>query len=624
MSPSRTTCRASIAIAVATASMAVLVPPAGAKAPKRCKPGKTVVTVNRHAACRPLKQVLPRLKARDEVRSDVKAALSFQPRARGRKRPKTLQQVLGRRRAATVRRKLLKALPTLLDRIGGPPSAAARARATQVITDPCDPRVPDFKSKRSGIGLELSKGQATLTADAGPLTVEVSFPGGIQCDRFKVPPCPTAAGVVDGHDDRSPEFRVVIFDGEKLLYNATFQDTGHTELHGQVAADAKLDELVISDRLRHVVRLGGSAVGFTYTEDGTVERTLTVNMRTGAQTTGNVATRDLVRLNGRSPGAGYQENAGYVLLVQSGPEFVALVDQASKRYRAAETGWNADGACAAIDVAPAGGTLRLHRGDHGRAAATVRALAGGTAADAIATVTGQTGGTFSPQQAHSPTPGFDYTVTADRGQLTLSVHATSTAGAASASWTQPISPAEWPVKRIAGTFSGVEHQQGVTTTWTGSATWVRAPNLDEQNTDRAFTLTSGAYTATVSGTAGDHCQINGQKQFTIPASPSRRSITVFNPAADVVFGTGKADWQLPWDYFWETTPTSEQTMDVTLSGCDDPHEDGTTTMGAPKSTGGLPGRTADGFSFAGTFEFTDPDSGDSVEETWNLKGTPTS
>jgi hypothetical protein len=622
MPSSRPISRASVAIAVAMLSMAVLAPAATAKRPKSCKPGRTLVTVNRHAACRPLEKVTPRVKARDEVRSDLKAALSFQPKAKGHRRPKTLQQVLGRRRAAKVRRKLLKALPTLLHRIDA--ARTSSARAAEVVTDPCDPRVPDFKSKSSGVGLELSKGQASLTVDAGSLSVEVSFPGGIACDRFKVPPCPTAAGVVDGHDDRSPEYRIAIFDANELLYNATFRDTGHTELHGQVAADAKLDELVITDKLHHVVRLAGSAVGFDYSENGTVKRTLTVDMRTGAQTTGDTSARDVVRLNGRSPGPAYEENAGYVLLVKSGPEFVGLVDQASKRYRAAETGWNAAGACAAIDLAPASGTLKLHRGDHGRAAGTVRSLAGRTAADAIATVTGQGGGTFSPQQAHSPTPGFDYTVTADRGQLTLSVHATSTAGVASAGWSQPIVSTDWPVKQISGTFSGFDVHKGTTTTWSGSATWVRAPNLDEGNTDRVFTLTSGAYTATVSGTTGGGCDINGQKHFTIPASPTRPSIRIFNPAADVVFGAGKVDWQLPWDYFWETTLTSELTMDVTLSNCDDPHADGTTQMGAPQPTGGFPGRTADGFSFAGHDDFPPQDPGDSGSETWNLKGTPTS
>jgi hypothetical protein len=127
----------------------------------------------------------------------------------------------------------------------------------------------------------------------------------------------------------------------------------------------------------------------------------------------------------------------------------------------------------------------------------------------------------------------------------------------------------------------------------------------------------------VSGTAGD-CQISGQKQFTIPASPSQPSIRVFNPAADVVFGAGKADWQLPWDYFWSTPSTSDFTVDVTLSNCGDPAEDGTSHMGVPPPLGGLPGTTADGFSFAGTFEYPDPDPGDSGEDTWSFAGTPTS
>jgi hypothetical protein len=103
-------------------------------------------------------------------------------------------------------------------------------------------------------------------------------------------------------------------------------------------------------------------------------------------------------------------------------------------------------------------------------------------------------------------------------------------------------------------------------------------------------------------------------------SPTIPSFKVLNPAADVVFGAGKVDWQLPWDYFWSTTLTTETKMDITLSSCPDPMEDGTITdgAGAPKPTGELPGTTADGFAFSGSYPSP------SGSETWSLTGTPTS
>ena len=536
--------------------------PAAAKSKRKCKRGQVAVTVNKKPACRAAKSLLPKAKA-DQLRAGLEAALAFEPKRRAGKKLKTVSSVLGPRRAAAVRRKLLKALPALVARLRGTKPVRAAA-----LLDPCSDKVPAFESTNAGVDLGLSKGQASLSADVGGrLSVVASFPSTSVCDQFKAPACPTAAGAVDGSDQRQPEYRVQIFEGTKLLFYEAFRDKGKTTLQGQVGADAKLSELVISDTLTHVVRLGGSAQGVAYTEDGTIRRTLRVDMKTGAQTTGEVTAKVETRLNGKSPGAAYEEGAGYLLLVKSGPEFVALVDKATKRYRALETGWNVDKACASIDWSPASGALKLHKADHGRITGTIKAKAGGTAADGVTTIASQANGTFAPHEARGGSPGFDYTVTADSGQLTLSVRATSTAGVATASWSEPIVKADWPVQQISGTFSGTDDNQGVITTWSGSATWHRAPNLDQGNTYRALTLVSGTYTATVSGTTSDGCTAAGQKQFTIAPSPTRPSIRVLNPAADVVFGAGKVDWQLPWDYFWETTLTTELTMDVTYSGC---------------------------------------------------------
>jgi hypothetical protein len=618
MSQSRLSSRASIAIATATLCCVALtaVSPAAAKSKPKCKRGQVAVTVNKKPGCRAAKSLLPRAKVGDQLRASLQAALAFQPARRAGKKLKTISSVLGRRRAAAVRRKLLKALPTLVARLQGTKPGRAAA-----LLDPCSDKAPDFESTKSGVDLGVSKGQATLSSDVGGrLSVVVSFPGDSVCNHFKAPACPTAAGAVDGSDQRQPEFRVQIFEGTKLLVYEAFRDKGKTKLQGQVGADAKLSELVISDTLTHVVRLGGSAFGVAYTEDGTVRRTLRVDMKTGAQTTGDVSAKVESRLDGKSSGAAYDEGAGYLLLVKSGPEFVALVDKAVRRYRDLETGWNADKACASIDWAPASGALKLHKSDHGRVTSTISAKAGGTAADGVTAIAAQANGTFAPREARGGSPAFDYTVTASSGQLTLSVRATSTAGVASAAWTQPIGNADWPVQQITGTFSGRDENNGFVRSWSGSASWKRAPNLDQGNTFRALSLVAGSYTATLSGTTVDGCTISGQKHFTMNPSPTIPSFKVLNPAADVVFGAGKVDWQLPWDYFWSTTLTTETKMDITLSSCPDPMEDGTITdgAGAPKPTGELPGTTADGFAFSGSYPSP------SGSETWSLTGTPTS
>ena len=610
---SRLSSRAFIAVATATLCCVALTSasPAVAKSKPKCKRGQVIVKVNTKRGCRAAKSLLPKAKG-DQLRAGLEAALSFQPPRRAGKRLKTISSVLGHRRAAAVRRKLLKALPMLLAHL----QATKPARAAALL-DPCGDQVPDYETTRGGVDLGLSKGEATLNTSIEGYSVHTSFPSTMACDQFKAPACPTAAGAVEGRDQRQPEYTILILKGQELISYQSFRDRGKTDVQGQVGADAKLKEVVITDSLTHVVRLGGSAHNVAYTEDGTVKRTLRVDMKTGAQTTGDVTAKMEVHLNGQRPGAAYEELAGYELLVASGPQFVALVDKIVKGYRARETGWSADGACASIAWSPGSGLLKLHQADHGRLTASVMAKAGGTAADGVATIASQANGTFAPHEVRSATAPFDYTVTAAAGHLTLSVRATSTAGVASATWTQPIGSTDWPVQQIAGTFRGSDDNNGVITTWSGSATWVRAPNLDQGNTFRAFTLASGAYTATVSGTTSDGCTATGQKQFTFAPSPSRAHIMIFNPAADVVFGAGRTDWQLPWDYFWETPLTTEPTMDVTYSGsgC---QSAGTLPRGAPKQTGGLPGTTADGFAFSGSYPSP------SGSQSWSLTGTPTS
>jgi hypothetical protein len=612
MSPPTVKRRACIAIIIATASLLGLAPATEAKTPK-CKRGQIVLKVNRKSVCRATKSVFPPAKAGDEVQIGFKNALAFSPpRAHG-KRIRTLSSVLGRKRAAAVRRKLLKALPRLL--------ARTRLTARAAADSDCAQNFSDFQENLNGgsLGVQNGQGQISATAGAGQ-TVSVTFPAS-NCNRFKAPPCPTAAGIVDGQDQRGREFRMLVVDNGKVVLNEVFSDTAKTTLHGQVAADAKLDFLQIDDVLTHVAKLGGSSHSVNYSETGTVTRSTRVDMRSGAQTPVDAVMKVVSRLDGQSPGAAYEEIRGYELLVASATDFAAMVANETSRYRALETGWNAANACAHIDWSPAIDTLTLHKDDHGQASGTITASGGGTAAGGVTTIVSQSNGTFSPNQANGGTPTFAYTVTSpDAGVLALAVQATSTAGVASSSWTQPIASSEWKVRQISGTFSGVSYDGGVSTSWHGSATWIRAKNLDLQQVFRAFTLVSGSYTATVSGTDGAGCHESGTHVFTMVPDPGHVAIQVFNPAADVVFGAGKPDWQLPWDYFWETTATTESTMDVVLSGCDDPHQDGTYKAGPGKGAGGgLPGNTPDGFAFSGSF--TSPPDTDGGNETWDFTGT---
>ena len=300
MPPPTATRRACIAIAFATAASLALAPSSASAAaakrkPLKCKRGQMVLQVNRRPVCRSVKGVFPAARAGDELQIGFRTALAFEPaRIRG-KRIRSISSVLGKRRAATVRRKLLKALPRLLARI----QKAAPARAA--AAGDCVQNYPDFQEKLSGGSVGVKSGQGEMSADAGKLSVTVSFPVG-DCNRFKAPSCPTADGVVDGHDERGREYRLVVWDGDQLVLSEVFRDTAKTTLHGQVRADAKLEDLQIDDVLTHVVRVGGSTFGATYTEDGTITRSTRVDMHSGTQTPKDPVINVIARVNGRSPG----------------------------------------------------------------------------------------------------------------------------------------------------------------------------------------------------------------------------------------------------------------------------------------------------------------------------------
>ena len=165
-----------------------------AKKAKKCKAKQVSVTVGkRKRVCRPLARLFPRPRAGDSRRIGVEGALSLDLGRVGGRRIPSLNTVLGRRRAATVRRKLMKLLPKLIkrvDKVGG-----ARAAAN---LDDCGSAGPDFNQNTGGGSLGVSNGRGQISAAAGGgFRVRMTFPA-TNCDKFKAPPCPTAAGVVEG------------------------------------------------------------------------------------------------------------------------------------------------------------------------------------------------------------------------------------------------------------------------------------------------------------------------------------------------------------------------------------------------------------------------------------------
>lgn len=236
-------------------------------------------------------------------------------------------------------------------------------------------------------------------------------------------------------------------------------------------------------------------------------------------------------------------------------------------------GWSQPASsCVTIDWSPASDSLKVKKGNTGSFKGTLNAKTGGTAADGILKVIGHSNGSFNPGEVQGATPSLSYTVTGDTGVMTVTVEATSTAGAGSGEWHQPIQKSDSP-DRISGTFSGEDDNinpasgADVVTAWSGTATWKRAPNLDESNTSRRYYLESATVTVEVSGSTGD-CLISGSGTFNFTAQPTQPSFAIFNPAADVVFGTPDKDWVLPFTYSWAIYPPPGQNrFTTTLHDC---------------------------------------------------------
>jgi hypothetical protein len=269
-------------------------------------------------------------------------------------------------------------------------------------------------------------------------------------------------------------------------------------------------------------------------------------------------------------------------------------------------GWSKpESKCITIDWSPASDAIKVKKGSTGSVTATLQASTGGTAANGVTTLGAQSNGTFSPSPANGGTPTFSYSVTGASGVLSLAATATSTAGAGSGEWHEPIERSDSP-NHISGPFNGEDSNGGRVYSWSGTATWKRAPTLDEGNTSRRYYLESASYQVVVSGSDSD-CTYSGSKQFTFGAQPTQPSLTILNPAADVVNGTPDKDWVLPFTYFWAIYPPpgeSNFTYTVSCTGSD-PFD---TTGSIADLAGGHMGTTNDGVTFSGsagetTFDF---------------------
>ena len=199
------------------------------------------------------------------------------------------------------------------------------------------------------------------------------------------------------------------------------------KLRGEVADDAKLDRVSLEDVTQESTQVDVPGAMLTFTLS--VLRTAELDMRSGA--TRNAQVR--VSVGGLSARDAARTADAYA---QSFPD---LIREERDNYARRESQWQASGTCAKLTFDPASGALRLREGQDGQVTGTVEANVGGVAAKAKWTVTTQANAAFTPQAAEAPVLPFRYTVTRTGPDVRVSASfkATSTAGVAEGTWSQP-------------------------------------------------------------------------------------------------------------------------------------------------------------------------------------------
>ena len=506
------------------------------------------------------------------------------------------------------RAQILRLLPKVLKQV----DAAQAARVARAAPRDAGCAAPEDSTYTSKDG--NSTMTATMGADGFTLGFDGTTSAGIQfhfryvtnegCNALKVPPCPQASGQVDASNTKSDDVIVEATQGGKVLTYTRIKGKRTTNATGQNAADAKLDFVKIDDVLSSSITVEGKGFPRT-TFSGAFRRTAYWNMRTDSWD----QSKFQVKITGN------------IRVDEDVPAFGNLVREIRTAFRngqdgsATSTGWSKPtSGCITIDWAPPSDTIKVKKGNAGSVKGTLQAKTGGTAADGVTTLGGHSNGTFSPASANGATPSLAYTVTGDSGVLSLTATATSTAGAGSGEWHEPIENSDSP-NHISGPFSGTDSGSGHTVSWSGTATWKRAPNLDEGKgqTSRRYYLESASLTAHVSGSDGD-CPVEGSASFSVPAQPTTPSFTILNPASDVVNGSPDKDWVLPFTYFWEIYPPP--VLDFPYTEHCPPDEGGDQQARAGVSIqSGHRGTTADGVTFAGSATY------DSGSETWDFHGS---
>ena len=585
----------------------------------RCKRGQVRVRVVGRTTCRPLRKAVPKPSSGDPRLAFLDAALT--PRVQGLRdrrgrRLLTPAKLGGRpgaaaRRGIRVLRRVTPKVLARLDALGERGRASALARASADCSGG-----PTIRSNESFGGADVSltlgnRAGATMGVAVGGYRIVAKFDLASPCDRLDVPACPTADGVLEGSDTKRFIASVTVLHGSDVVSSTSVEMADRMKLRGQVADDAKLDTLDITDHAEYSVRTQAVTI------KATIKRTaLQIDMRTGDFKPSRASVEvQLFTHGGVDQSSSAKSEQANSLADDYGKSFSKIVSQEIANYRSLEKAWQTAGACAKLAFDPASGALQpLTEGQAGEVTGHVVANSdGGTARPGRWTVVGAENGTITPASAAGAMPAFVWTVTNTGEGIKLrgAFEVTSTAGVASGAWTQPTKHLQ-DVVRIVGTFSGsLDWDAGdgrQRWSWGGSATF--GPRHTYQpGASGYFPLAAGSVTYTMTFTAagpGRFGGCNAQGSATKQLTEGDGGWLVMTFADDGL--------SPPYEYSGFIDFYSEPgQMAVTLSACPDPDRNGTTTLISllkPLSAGTQDGEATspDGLIYTGTWAVEGPSS----------------
>ena len=226
-----------------------------------------------------------------------------------------------------------------LDALGKRGRASAVARASADCSGG-----PSITSNESfgGADVSLTLGNsagATMGVAVGGYRIVAKFDLASPCDRLDVPACPTADGVLEGSDTKRFRASVTVLHGSDVVSSTSVEMADRMKLRGQVADDAKLDTLDITDHAEYSVRTQAVTI------KATIKRTaLQIDMRTGDYKPSRASVDVQLFTHGgvdQSSSAKFEQANS--LADEYDKSFSKIVSQEIANYRSLENAWQTPG-----------------------------------------------------------------------------------------------------------------------------------------------------------------------------------------------------------------------------------------------------------------------------------------